>query len=312
MRSRVQDGASRPHETRQVPQVPAPRAARRADVHGGRRGLLQLDVRPADVVDVRHHLLPRGVHGDPDVPVPRSRPSGSRNSSSTFASSIPGLFFVGGVVRVFVFAVVWIVFGRHFWVLPNITSDEIPIDEVFSPMWAFDDLDANGNVVGKISAINRLAAAGSAADARARCTRSRRRRKRHQVHQPRARLDTGPVRPVRHPPRARGGGGERDGRGQRERRRGGAKKPAGNETDGAAAGGETATAAGADDGHRRRTSTRSKRTSRPPRHRRPYVAGRKPRRTEARPTRRPKLSCRACVCFVWSERREIKKVRHIP
>jgi translocation protein SEC62 len=66
-------------------------------------------------------------------------------------------------VRVFVFAVVWIVFGRHFWVLPNITSDEIPIDEVFSPMWAFDDLDAGGNVVGKIPALNRLAAAGSAA-----------------------------------------------------------------------------------------------------------------------------------------------------
>jgi translocation protein SEC62 len=66
-------------------------------------------------------------------------------------------------VRVFVFAVVWIVFGRQFWVLPNITSDEIPIDEVFTPMWAFDDLDAGGNVVGKIPALNRLAAAGTAA-----------------------------------------------------------------------------------------------------------------------------------------------------
>ena len=93
-----------------------------------------------------------------------------------FCLAILGLFFVVGVVRVFVFAVVWIVFGRHFWVLPNITSDEIPIDEVFSPMWAFDDLDANGNVVGKISAINRLAAAGSAGAARRRRgTRSRRR-----------------------------------------------------------------------------------------------------------------------------------------
>jgi len=80
-----------------------------------------------------------------------------------FCLAILGLFFVVGVVRVFVFAVVWIVFGRHFWVLPNITSDEIPIDEVFSPMWAFDDLDAGGNVVGKIPALNRLAAAGSAA-----------------------------------------------------------------------------------------------------------------------------------------------------
>jgi translocation protein SEC62 len=54
-----------------------------------------------------------------------------------------------GVIRVVVFAAVWITVGRQFWVLPNITSDEIPIDEVFSPMWAFDDLDANGNVVGR-------------------------------------------------------------------------------------------------------------------------------------------------------------------
>jgi translocation protein SEC62 len=76
---------------------------------------------------------------------------------------ILGLFFVIGVVRVLVFAVVWIVFGRQFWVLPNITSDEIPIDEVFSPMWAFDDLDANGNAVGRIPALNRLAASGLAA-----------------------------------------------------------------------------------------------------------------------------------------------------
>jgi translocation protein SEC62 len=80
-----------------------------------------------------------------------------------FCLAILGLFFVIGVVRVFVFAVVWIVFGRQFWVLPNITSDEIPIDEVFTPMWAFDDLDAGGNVVGKIPALNRLAAAGTAA-----------------------------------------------------------------------------------------------------------------------------------------------------
>ena len=76
--------------------------------------------------------------------------------------SILGLFFVIGVVRVMVFAVVWITIGRQFWVLPNITSDEIPIDEVFSPMWAFDDLDVNGNVVGRIPAMNRLAAASTA------------------------------------------------------------------------------------------------------------------------------------------------------
>lgn len=75
---------------------------------------------------------------------------------------ILGLFFVVFVVRVIVFAVVWIVAGRQFWIMPNITSDEIPIDEVFSPMWAFDDLDAEGKVVGKIPLLSRLAAAGAA------------------------------------------------------------------------------------------------------------------------------------------------------
>lgn len=76
--------------------------------------------------------------------------------------AILGLFFVIFVVRVVVFAVVWIVAGRQFWVLPNITSDEIPIDEVFSPMWAFDDLNAEGEVVGKIPLLSRLGAAGVA------------------------------------------------------------------------------------------------------------------------------------------------------
>lgn len=76
--------------------------------------------------------------------------------------AILGLFFVIFVVRVIVFAVVWIIAGRQFWILPNITSDEIPIDEVFSPMWAFDDLDAAGDVVGKIPLFSRLGAAGVA------------------------------------------------------------------------------------------------------------------------------------------------------
>lgn len=77
--------------------------------------------------------------------------------------AILGLFFVVFVVRLVVFAVVWIVAGRQFWILPNITSDEIPLDEVFSPMWAFDDLDAAGKVVGKIPLLSRLGAAGAAA-----------------------------------------------------------------------------------------------------------------------------------------------------
>ena len=75
--------------------------------------------------------------------------------------SILGLFFVVFVVRTVVFAVVWLLTGRHFWILPNITSDEIPIDEVFSPMWEFDDLDAAGNVVGRIGAVKRIGLAGA-------------------------------------------------------------------------------------------------------------------------------------------------------
>jgi translocation protein SEC62 len=64
------------------------------------------------------------------------------------------------VVRGVVFACVWLVSGRHFWILPNIASDEIPINEVFSPMWMFDDLDANGNVVGKIGIVQRILGTG--------------------------------------------------------------------------------------------------------------------------------------------------------
>ena len=77
--------------------------------------------------------------------------------------SILGTFFVIFVVRAIVFAIVWIVFGRHFWILPNISSDEIPIDEIFSPMYAFDDLDPRtGEVVGQIPTLKRLLAAGTA------------------------------------------------------------------------------------------------------------------------------------------------------
>jgi translocation protein SEC62 len=64
------------------------------------------------------------------------------------------------VVRGVVFACVWLVSGRHFWILPNIASDEIPINEVFSPMWMFDDLDASGNVVGKIGIVQRILGTG--------------------------------------------------------------------------------------------------------------------------------------------------------
>jgi translocation protein SEC62 len=168
-----------------------------------------------------------------------------------FCLAILGLFFVVGVVRVFVFAVVWIVFGRHFWVLPNITSDEIPIDEVFSPMWAFDDLDANGNVVGKISAINRLAAAGSAAAALAALyaiapEKGSAIKSINRAHG--SILDLFDLYDT--PKGLAGAAANATAAANASDGAGGAKKPAGNETDETAAGGETATAAGADDGHR--------------------------------------------------------------
>ena len=72
-------------------------------------------------------------------------------------------FFVIFSARAMVFALVWIVAGRQFWVLPNISSDEIPLDEIFSPLWAFDDVDANGAVVGYVPLVNRLMGAGSVA-----------------------------------------------------------------------------------------------------------------------------------------------------
>ena len=74
--------------------------------------------------------------------------------------AILSLFTVIILVRAVVFAAVWLVSGRHFWILPNIASDEIPINEVFSPMWMFDDLDASGKVVGKIGLVQRILGTG--------------------------------------------------------------------------------------------------------------------------------------------------------
>lgn len=65
-------------------------------------------------------------------------------------------FTVVIIIRIIVFVAVWLVSGRQFWILPNIASDEIPINEVFSPMWCFDDLDASGNVVGKFGLLQRI------------------------------------------------------------------------------------------------------------------------------------------------------------
>jgi translocation protein SEC62 len=52
--------------------------------------------------------------------------------------SILGTFAVVFSVRAIVFVLVWIVTGEHFWILPNLTDDEIPINELFTPPWGFD------------------------------------------------------------------------------------------------------------------------------------------------------------------------------
>ena len=52
--------------------------------------------------------------------------------------AILGTFAVVFTVRTVVFVAVWIVSGEHFWILPNLTDDEIPINEIFSPLFAFD------------------------------------------------------------------------------------------------------------------------------------------------------------------------------
>ncbi|CAL6396806.1 unnamed protein product [Bathycoccus prasinos] len=110
-----------------------------------RRFVLRVDVRPADELDVFDRLLGGGYFGHAGVLV------------SVGADLVQEDYFV--LVWV-VFAGVWLVSGRHFWILPNIASDEIPINEVFSPMWMFDDLDASGNVVGKIGIVQRILGTG--------------------------------------------------------------------------------------------------------------------------------------------------------
>uniref|UniRef100_A0A061QPG5 Translocation protein SEC62 n=1 Tax=Tetraselmis sp. GSL018 TaxID=582737 RepID=A0A061QPG5_9CHLO len=48
-----------------------------------------------------------------------------------------GLILLLLFVRAVVFAAVWILFGRHFWLLPNVTSDELGVVESFQPLYEF-------------------------------------------------------------------------------------------------------------------------------------------------------------------------------
>lgn len=58
--------------------------------------------------------------------------------------SLLGLIFGLLFVRAIVFSIAWIVLGRHFWLLPNVTSDELGIVDSFFPLYEFS-LDYDGS-----------------------------------------------------------------------------------------------------------------------------------------------------------------------
>ena len=73
--------------------------------------------------------------------------------------AILGTFGVVFSVRLVVFAMVWIALGEHFWILPNLTDDEIPINELFSPPWGFD---RGAKKIGMLQRLMALSVGGAA------------------------------------------------------------------------------------------------------------------------------------------------------
>lgn len=77
-----------------------------------------------------------------------------------------GLIFAICIVRAIIFAVVWILFGKHLWVLPNLFSDEVGITDAFRPLYEFEE-DAAARYGEEIpkppSLLSRLVAAGATA-----------------------------------------------------------------------------------------------------------------------------------------------------
>ena len=118
-----------------------------------------MDVRPADELDVFDRLLGGGYFGHAGVLVSVGADLVQEDYFVLVCGDFDVLYGYFGRARGgFRRRVVGL--GRHFWILPNIASDEIPINEVFSPMWMFDDLDASGNVVGKIGIVQRILGTG--------------------------------------------------------------------------------------------------------------------------------------------------------
>mmetsp|Transcript_28214 Transcript_28214/g.79644 ORF Transcript_28214/g.79644 Transcript_28214/m.79644 type:complete len:382 (-) Transcript_28214:130-1275(-) len=53
-----------------------------------------------------------------------------------FSMGLLGLIFFILIFRAAIFSFIWVLLGRHFWILPNITSDELGIVESFQPLYA--------------------------------------------------------------------------------------------------------------------------------------------------------------------------------
>jgi len=49
------------------------------------------------------------------------------------------LIFIISVVRAMIFGAVWVLFGKHLWVLPNLFSDDVGITEALVPWYEFEE-----------------------------------------------------------------------------------------------------------------------------------------------------------------------------
>lgn len=42
------------------------------------------------------------------------------------------------IIRLVLFGSIWLILGKHFWLLPNVMSDELPVVEAFKPLYTMD------------------------------------------------------------------------------------------------------------------------------------------------------------------------------
>mmetsp|Transcript_22466 Transcript_22466/g.31238 ORF Transcript_22466/g.31238 Transcript_22466/m.31238 type:complete len:363 (+) Transcript_22466:177-1265(+) len=55
-----------------------------------------------------------------------------------------GLIFVVCIVRGMVFGIIWVLFGKHLWLLPNLFSDDMGIVDAFSPWYEVEEVGTVG------------------------------------------------------------------------------------------------------------------------------------------------------------------------